>query len=270
MGGIIFIIGVTVATIFLTRDYKVMILLLTSVAFGIIGLIDDFIKVVLKRNLGLTASQKFLAQTIVAVIFSVILYNMGFVNTEIYLPFIDGVIDLRWWIYIPFTVFVILGTVNSVNLTDGLDGLATSITIVVSIFFTMTAITFKDIHTAIFAAAITGGCMGFLLFNAHPAKVFMGDTGSLFLGGAISAIAVALKMPLFLIIVGGIYLIEALSVMIQVASFKLTGKRIFKMSPIHHHFELMGWKETRIVTVFVIATIVLSFIGFLGISNFLI
>ncbi|MBZ4644974.1 MAG: phospho-N-acetylmuramoyl-pentapeptide-transferase [Petroclostridium sp.] len=269
MGGIIFIIGIAIATLFLARDDKVTILLLTAIAFGIIGFIDDFIKVVLKRNLGLTASQKFTAQTLVAVAFSVFLFNAGFVNTELYIPFFSGVINLEWWLYIPFTVFVLLGTVNSVNLTDGLDGLAAGITVVVSIFFTVAAFAFKDYNTAAFAAAITGGCMGFLLFNAHPAKVFMGDTGSLFLGGAISVIAIVLKLHFLLIIVGGIYLIETLSVILQVISFKLTGKRIFKMSPLHHHFELAGWKETRVVTVFVIATIILSFIGLLGIHNIL-
>lgn len=267
MGGIIFITAIIATTLLFIREYKVLVILVTSCAFGLIGFIDDYIKVVLKRNLGLTASQKFTAQMIVAVAFALFLYQTGFINGEIYIPFISGIIDLEKWIFIPFVVFVMLGTVNSVNLTDGLDGLAAGITIVVSAFFTIIAFIFKDYHVAVFTAALTGGCMGFLLFNAHPAKVFMGDTGALFLGGAICSIAIVLKMPLFLIIVGGIYLIETLSVILQVISFKFTGKRLFKMSPIHHHFEMIGWKETKVVTVFVIATIVLSIIGFLGINN---
>ncbi|WHH58890.1 phospho-N-acetylmuramoyl-pentapeptide-transferase [Petroclostridium sp. X23] len=267
MGGIIFILAAIITTLLLVKDVKVLIILATSVAFGIIGFIDDYIKVVLKRNLGLTASQKFLAQTVAAVGFTIFLYHSGYINNEIYVPFLSGLISLEWWIFIPFTVFVILATVNSVNLTDGLDGLAAGITVAVSVFFTVVAFILKDYNTAAFSAAITGGCMGFLLFNAHPAKVFMGDTGSLFLGGAICSVAIALKMPLFLIIVGGIYLIETLSVIMQVTSFKFTGKRIFKMSPIHHHFEMIGWKETKVVTVFVTATIILCIIGFLGINN---
>ena len=262
IGGIIFIIGVIAATLFLVQDLKVIILLLSSLAFGIIGFIDDYIKVVLKRNLGLTASQKFSAQAVAAIAFTVMLFNLGYVDTAIYVPFLSMTIALPSWVYMIFTVFVILGTVNSVNLTDGLDGLAAGITVVVSIFFTLTALAFHEPEIAIFAASVTGGCMGFLLFNAHPAKVFMGDTGSLFLGGAISVIAIALKLPLILVIVGGVYMAEALSVIIQVTSFKLTGKRVFKMSPIHHHFEMVGWKETRVVTVFVLVTVLLCVIGF--------
>ena len=187
----------------------------------------------------------------------------------LYIPFMDKVAQMEGWMFIPFTVFVLLGTVNSVNLTDGLDGLAAGITAVVSLFFTITAFVLGDKSTAIFSAAITGGCLGFLLFNVYPAKVFMGDTGSLFLGGAISAVAIALKMHFFLLIVGGIYLAETLSVIVQVVSFKLTGKRIFKMSPIHHHFEMMGWKETKVVTVFVLITIILCMIGLVGVNNIL-
>ncbi|MCG8500610.1 MAG: phospho-N-acetylmuramoyl-pentapeptide-transferase [Firmicutes bacterium] len=264
MGGFIFIIAVTVTVIFFIKDHKAVVLLLTSLGFGLIGFIDDFIKVVLKRNLGLTAIQKFMAQTVAAVIFVAYTYYANLVDGEILIPFSSFVVELEWWLYIPFAVLVILATVNSVNLTDGLDGLATGITIVVSVFFTIAAFAFKDIPAALFTAAITGGCVGFLLFNAYPAKVFMGDTGSLFLGGAISVAAIVLKLPLMLIIVGGVYLIETLSVIIQVTSFKLTGKRVFKMSPLHHHFEMTGWKETHIVALFVLATIVLSLIGFSG------
>jgi phospho-N-acetylmuramoyl-pentapeptide-transferase len=266
MGGIIFILGILTATLILTRDLKAILMVLLSTAFGIIGFIDDYIKVVLKRNLGLTAGQKFTAQLIVSVIFVAVLYNMDLVDTKVYLPFIPFVMDLKW-LYMFFTVFVILGTVNSVNLTDGLDGLAAGITVIVSIFFTFAALMFGEVNAAIFAAAITGGCLGFLLFNKYPAKVFMGDTGSLFLGGAVSSLAVALKLPIILIIVGGVYLAETLSVILQVISFKTTGKRIFKMSPLHHHFEMIGWKETKVVTVFVAVTILLSIIGWLSIQH---
>jgi len=264
MGGIIFILGAAIATFILARDQKVMILLLSSIAFGIIGFIDDFIKVVMKRNLGLTASQKFTAQLIVSVVFVAALYYLGYVDTKIYIPFVPYKIDLSW-IYMFFTVFVVMGTVNSVNLTDGLDGLASSITVVVSIFFTAAAFLLKETNAAIFSASITGGCLGFLIFNRYPAKVFMGDTGSLFLGGAIAGLAVLLKLPLALVIVGGVYLAETLSVILQVISFKTTGKRIFKMSPLHHHFEMLGWKETKVVAVFTAVTILLSIAGFIGI-----
>jgi len=266
MGGIIFIIGIFIATLILTRDLKTILMVLFSTAFGIIGWIDDYIKVVLKRNLGLTAGQKFTAQLIVSVIFVAILYQMGLVDTKVYLPFLPFVMDLKW-LYMFFTVFVILGTVNSVNLTDGLDGLAAGVTVVVSIFFTLVALALGEGNTAVFAAAVTGGCFGFLLFNKYPAKVFMGDTGSLFLGGAVSGLAVALKLPVILIIVGGVYVAETLSVILQVISFKTTGKRIFKMSPLHHHFEMIGWKETKVVAVFVGVTILLSIIGWLSIQH---
>ncbi len=265
IGGIIFIIAIIISTFFTARESRVIVLLLTAIAFGIIGFIDDYIKVVLKRNLGLTATQKFTAQTVVAVAFVAYLYYLGFVDGVVYIPFFSVNIELAWWLYIPFTVFVVLATVNSVNLTDGLDGLASSITVVVSIFFTLIAFSINEISVAAFAASVTGGCLGFLLFNAYPAKVFMGDTGSLFLGGAISAIAIALKLPLLLVIVGGVFLVETLSVIIQVLSFKLTGKRVFKMAPIHHHFEMVGWKETRVVMTFLLATIVLCIVGYIGI-----
>lgn len=265
MGGIIFILGVIIATLVLERDHKVIILLLASIGFGIIGFIDDYIKVVLKRNLGLTASQKFSAQAVVAIAFAMYMYNTGLVDATVLVPFYPSGIDLKW-IYLLFTVFVMLATVNSVNLTDGLDGLAASITVVVSVFFTMVAFGFNDLPTAIFAATVTGGCLGFLLFNSYPAKVFMGDTGSLFLGGAVASIAIALKLPFILIIVGGVYLAETLSVIIQVTSFKLTGKRVFKMSPIHHHFEMLGWKETKVVSVFVMTSVLLAVIGLISID----
>jgi phospho-N-acetylmuramoyl-pentapeptide-transferase len=178
------------------------------------------------------------------------------------IPFVDKTFAMPWWLYIVFILFVVTGTVNAVNLTDGLDGLCSSITCVVSLFFAYAGLLFDDNASVYFAMAVLGGLIGFLKFNKYPAKVFMGDTGSLFLGGAISVLAVGMKLPLLLIIVGFVYLFETLSVIIQVTSFKLTGKRVFKMSPIHHHFEMCGWKETKIVRVFTLVTIVLCIIGY--------
>ena len=264
MGGIIFIIAIGIACIFAVDNHKVLLLFILSLVFGAIGFIDDYIKVALKRNLGLTAKQKFTAQLIVATVFVYFIYNMGWVSGELIIPFMPYVLKLESWIYIPFTIFVILGTVNSVNLTDGLDGLASGITAVVAVFFTLVAYTFSAYAVSFYAAALVGGCIGFLMFNAHPAKVFMGDMGSLFLGGAVASLAIILELHFILIIVGGVFLLETLSVIMQVASFKLTGKRIFKMSPIHHHFEMIGWKETKVVTIFVLITIALCAIAFVG------
>lgn len=267
MGGIMFIAGVTVAMIValaVRYDVHLLMMLLVSLGFGTIGFIDDYIKVVRKRNLGLTASQKFLLQAILAVVYVVVLNMTGSLETKIIIPFCKTAVSIPWWIYVPFILIVVTGTVNAVNLTDGLDGLAASITTVVSLFFALAGIWVLNGSTFLFGLAVLGGCLGFLLFNKYPAKVFMGDTGSLFLGGAISVMAVGLRMPLILVITGFVYLFEALSVILQVASFKLTGKRIFKMSPIHHHFEMCGWKEKKIVLVFTLVTIVLCIIGVLA------
>lgn len=268
MGGLIFILGICIAlTVALLIDFNIhlLMMLLISLGFGVIGFIDDYIKVVKKRNLGLTAWQKLILQGALSIIYVMVLNKTGDLSTEIIIPFVAKTIVMPWWLYIPFILFVVIGTVNSVNLTDGLDGLATSITIVVSIFFAVAGFLLKSAATVYFAMAATGGLAAFLIFNRYPAKVFMGDTGSLFLGGAISVMAVGLKMPLVLVIAGFVYLFEALSVILQVASFQLTGKRIFKMSPIHHHFEMCGWKETKIVLVFTSITLVLCIIGFFAI-----
>lgn len=264
MGGMMFIAGVLVAIgtcIFATKDIRLLMMLLISFGFGFIGFIDDYVKVVKKRNLGLTAIQKFALQAILSVVYILVLKETGNLSTEIVIPFAKTTISLPWWLYIVFILFVVTGTVNAVNLTDGIDGLATSITAVVSAFFAVAAILMIDFASMNFAMALLGGCLGFLLFNKHPAKVFMGDTGSLFLGGAISVLAVGMGMPLILIICGFVYLFETLSVILQVASFKLTGKRIFKMSPIHHHFEMCGWKEKKIVRVFTFVTLLLCIIS---------
>lgn len=238
---------------------KLIILLGATLGFGLLGFIDDYIKVVLKRNLGLKAYQKLLGQIIIAVIIAVYHSNIS-MGTEIFIPFMKNPLALGPF-YVPFIAFVVVGTVNSVNLTDGLDGLASGVTLIVLAFFSLVATRFGDTTTAMFSASLAGACLGFLKYNSHPAKVFMGDTGSLALGGSISAIAILLNLPLILPIAGGIYFAETLSVIIQVTSFKLTGKRVFKMSPLHHHYELKGWKETKVVTVFWIATVILCLVS---------
>jgi phospho-N-acetylmuramoyl-pentapeptide-transferase len=268
MGGFIFIAGVLAATLFMARDTSTLIVLICAVGFGLIGFIDDFIKVILKRNLGLTALQKLALQIALAVAFVITLNALGLLHTDIILPFVKEPVNLGWF-YVAFAVFIMVGFVNAVNLTDGLDGLATSVTAVVSLFFAVVSLLAGNNSLAVFLVALTGGCLGFLLFNHYPAKVFMGDTGSLFLGGAVSAAAIVLKMPLILVIVGIIYVVEALSVMLQVASFKLTGKRIFKMSPIHHHFEMCGWREVKIVSVFCAVTVVFCVIGYFSAAPYL-
>ena len=266
MGGLMFILGVVISCVvalLVKFDIKLLIMLTVSLGFGAIGFIDDYVKVVKKRNLGLTAIQKFSLQALLAVGYIFALDMTGNLETQIVVPFIDKTFSMPLWLYIVFILFVVCGTVNAVNLTDGLDGLAASITVVVSLFFALTGHIFS-VSAAYFSLAIAGGCIGFLFFNKHPAKVFMGDTGSLFLGGAISVVAVGMGMPLILVIAGFVYLFETLSVILQVASFKLTGKRIFKMSPIHHHFEMCGWKEKKIVAVFTLVTLVLCVLAFVS------
>ncbi|MDD6735976.1 MAG: phospho-N-acetylmuramoyl-pentapeptide-transferase [Clostridiales bacterium] len=264
MGGMIFIAGVIAAMtvrLIIKFDITLLMMLVISCGFGLIGFIDDYIKVVKKRNLGLTAKQKFALQAILAVIYIIVLKETGNLDTHIIVPFVSKTLVLPWWLYIVFTLFVVCGTVNAVNLTDGLDGLAASITCVVALFFGVCAVLAESSVALYFSMALLGGCLAFLIFNHYPAKVFMGDTGSLFLGGCISVLAVGLKMPLILIIAGFVYLFETLSVIMQVASFKLTGKRIFKMAPIHHHFEMCGWKERKIVAVFTAVTVILCVIA---------
>ena len=268
MGGFIFIAGILVALVVTAMldslsgqnlDFRVLgILLGMTLAYGAIGFVDDYIKVILKRNLGLTASQKFGLQLLVAVGFVAWAVLSGSIRPYVSIPF-TGIVWNFGWLFIPFAVLVIVATVNSVNLTDGLDGLATCVTMVVALFYLLiTTLGGVESHSvALFAAILLGGLAGFLLYNHYPAKVFMGDTGSLALGGAVCAMALLLEQPLALLIVGFVYVMESLSVILQVASFKLTGKRIFKMSPIHHHFEMCGWKETKIVAVFTLVTGVL-------------
>lgn len=268
MGGMIFIAGVVLASVvalFVKFNIQLLMMLLISVGFGAIGFIDDYVKVVKKQNQGLTAPQKFILQVILACIYIFVMNFTGNLNTEIIIPFAKTTWSMPWWLYIVFTLIVVTGTVNAVNLTDGLDGLATSVTVVVGLFFAVAAYLVESWSGCVFASAVVGGTAAFLIFNHYPAKVFMGDTGSLFLGGAITVAAVGLKMPLVLVIAGFVYLFETLSVILQVASFKLTGKRIFKMSPIHHHFEMCGWSEIKIVTVFTVVTIILCAVALLSI-----
>lgn len=271
MGGFIFIIAMAIAIfagwlglkIFMPeKNLKGIFLMLgMALSFGVIGFIDDYIKVILKRNLGLTAIQKFSLQLIVSIVFTVWFVASGTVSTKIIIPFTGITFDF-WYFYIPFTVIVMLATVNSVNLTDGLDGLATSVTIVIGFFYMIISNIRGCDAVAIYSSALLGGLFGFLIFNKYPARVFMGDTGSLFLGGAVCAMALYMQQPIVLIIIGFVYVMESLSVIIQVTYFKKTGKRIFKMSPIHHHFEMCGWSETKIVSAFVVATMLLCVLGY--------
>ncbi len=267
MGGVIFIISSAAALIITClwgflfggrsgNFTELLIVELLSLSFGVIGFIDDYIKVVKKRNLGLTAVQKFGLQFLVSLVFATFVAVFGDTGTVIDLPFAKTNIDLNWF-YIPFIIFVMLATVNSVNLTDGLDGLATTITMVVMLFYLLISLRIKNSAMALFASVILGALAGFLFYNRKPAKVFMGDTGSLFLGGVVCGLAITLRQPLTLLIVGLVYVIETLSVIMQVTSYKLTGKRIFKMSPIHHHFEMCGWSEEKIVCVFSLVTLLL-------------
>ena len=272
MGGLAFILGTAVAgaiMLFIRFDLRLLMMLLISVGFGLIGFTDDYIKVVKKRNLGLTARQKFLLQTILAVIYVIVLQKTGNLDSHIVIPFMAKTVKMNTVVYVLFIMFVVTGTVNAVNLTDGIDGLASSITSVVLLFFVIVATLLSDLTAAWYSMAVLGGCLAFLIFNKHPARVFMGDTGSLFFGGGLSVIAIGLKMPIILMIVGFVYLFETLSVIIQVASFKLTGKRVFKMSPIHHHFEMCGWKERKIVGVFTAVTVLLCIIGFFAVVPYI-
>lgn len=282
MGGIMFIVGMIVTTVasvllyyFLgtgvTDVYQsnpdsslgfVFSGLAMALCYGGVGFIDDYIKVVKKRNLGLTAIQKLVLQFAIAILYLVALGVLGIGDTKTVIPFI-GELDLGWFYYI-ISVVVIVGIVNAVNLTDGIDGLDGSITFFVAMFFMMIASVLSNFGITFMSASVAGGCLGFLVWNFHPAKTFMGDTGSLFLGGIVCALAFAVDMPILLLPMGIVYLCEMFSVMLQVTYFKLThGKRLFKMSPIHHHFEMCGWSEVKIVSVFSTVTAVFGIIAFL-------
>lgn len=266
MGGILILISVVVTSLLHVEEYpRVVPILFLTFGFGLIGFLDDYIKVVLRRSMGLRAWQKMAGQLIVTGIFAYYLMSYTDISLAMRIPFSQGqYLDLGMW-NVPVLFFIILGTVNGTNFTDGLDGLAGSVTLMVAVFFTVVAI---GMHTGIepITCAVVGALMGFLLFNVHPASVFMGDTGSLALGGFVAACAYMLQMPLFIAIVGMIYLAEVLSVILQVGYFKVSGgKRLFKMAPLHHHFELCGWSETRVVAVFSIVTTIMCLIALMGI-----
>ncbi len=260
MGGIMMILAIVVAVFFAAPlDASVLLALFVMLGHAVIGFIDDYIKVVKKRNLGLKARQKLLGQILMAAVVIYVGVHMLGLSTELWIPF-AGSVDLGILYYV-LVFFVLVGTTNAVNLTDGLDGLAAGTVAVASIAYLFVCIHFGKADLAVFCAAVAAACVAFLRFNAHPAKVFMGDTGSLALGGALAAVAILTKTEVLLIVIGGIFVIEALSVIIQVISFKTRGKRVFLMSPIHHHFELKGWSENKVVGVFWSVGILFSLIA---------
>ena len=265
MGGIMILASIIITSLFYVKDYpKIIPILFMTVGFGVIGFLDDYLKVVLRRSDGLLAWQKMILQIIVTGVFAVYMVKYSGVALTMLIPFSGGkYLDLGW-LAIPVLFFAVVGTVNVTNFTDGLDGLASSVTIMVATFFSVVAIG-TNAGIAPITCAVVGALLGFLLFNVYPASVFMGDTGSLALGGFVVSTAYMMQMPLFILIVGLIYLVEVLSVIIQVTYFKKTGgKRIFRMAPIHHHFELGGWSETRVVAVFSITTAILCLIALLA------
>ena len=274
MGGIMFIIGTGVASFaagwqrMLTGDFVHLYVYLFALCFGLIGFVDDYRKVRQHQNEGLTAKQKFLLQLLAAVVFLCLMRYEGLLTNELYIPFLQVTFTVNWVVYLIFAAFVIVGCVNAVNLTDGIDGLACSVTFVVAVFFVTVAALWKLTTLHIFAAALAGGLAAFFVYNHHPAKTFMGDTGSLFLGGAVAALGFAFDMPLILIPVGIIYIAETMSDIIQVVYFKAThGKRFFKMAPLHHHLELSGWSEAKLVTVFSGITLVFCALAYLGVMG---
>lgn len=265
MGGIIILGSVILTSVFYIVDYpKILPILFVTVGFGLIGFLDDYLKVVLKRSDGLLPKQKMVLQFIVTAVFAYYIVKVAEIPLTILIPFSNGYYLDLGWLAIPVLFFAMIGTVNGTNFTDGLDGLASSVTVLVATFFTAVAIGTNSGIEPI-TCAVVGALLGFLLFNVYPASVFMGDTGSLALGGFVASTAYMLQMPLFILIVGFIYLVEVLSVIIQVTYFKKTGgKRIFKMAPIHHHFELCGWSETRVVAVFSIITALLCLVALMA------
>ena len=270
MGGVIFIISVIVTSLFYIKEYPMILpVAFATLGFGIVGFLDDYIKVVKKRNLGLTEIQKLAGQLVVTGVFLFYMMNYTEVGTKLLIPFTGGVengfyLELPVWLFILFMICVFLGTTNGTNFTDGLDGLLSSVTVLVAVFLTVVSIGINSGLSPI-TAAVAGSLLGFLLFNVYPARVFMGDTGSLALGGFVASAASMMNLQIFIVIFGLIYLVEVLSVIIQVTYFKMTGgKRIFKMAPLHHHYELCGWPETKVVAIFSIVTAILCLIGFMA------
>lgn len=276
MGGIIIIIAIIIVCIGLYVYYtsgraepevakNIIPLLLVTVGFGVVGLIDDLKKLVFKNTKGLKPIYKMIGLLIISVAYTLYLTNVLEIGTDIYIPFMKESITLPLWLYIPFAIVVMLAATNAINLTDGIDGLSSSVTTIIVTCLTVIAIIFNIKEVALFGSAIAGICLGFLLFNLYPSKVMMGDTGSLLLGGAVAAMALYLKMPLLLLIIAIVPVLETLSVMIQVAHYKRTGNRIFKMAPLHHHFELCGWKENKIVSVFSLVSLLAAMVGLMAI-----
>ena len=275
MGGIMFIAGLVGAlcaclpAIWAAADLRPVLIFALSLIFGLIGMVDDYTKIKKKQNQGLTPLQKLLLQIAAAALFVTVLRSMGYITGHVYIPFVNVLWQVPWFLYLPCAIFVIVGAVNAVNLTDGIDGLAASVTAVVALFFSGVFLALGD-SSAVFSAGLLGALLGFLIYNKNPARVFMGDTGSLFLGGAVCGMAFACDLPLILVPVGIIYIAETLSDIIQVTNFKMThGKRIFKMAPLHHHFEMCGWSEKKIVFVFTAITLVMCIVSYLGIGPFL-
>ena len=271
MGGLMFIAAAIICLLFnipTMEDYSVFFVLGVSLCYGAVGFADDFCKLIHKRNMGLTSMQKAMLQMAVSALFLYLMYRNGSMNTHLNIPFLNISIALHPMVYIFFAMFVMVGCDNAVNLTDGVDGLSSSVTLPVMIFFTAASVALGRYDLALLPACLTGGLIAYLFYNWHPAKVFMGDTGSLFLGGVVCAMAFALDMPLVLIMVGLVYIVETVSVILQVGYFKMThGKRLFKMAPIHHHFEMCGWKEEKIVITFAAVSAVMCIVAWFGISG---
>ena len=269
MGGLMFILSAVICLLIhipSMEEKTAFYVLALGLCFGIVGFLDDFFKLKFKRNLGLTALQKAMLQMAVSALYLYLLYKQAALSCEVYIPFVGVSFPVHPLVYIFFAMFVMVGTVNAVNITDGVDGLCGTVTIPVMVFFIAAAVAKNMLDLALLPAALLGGLIAYLFYNWHPAKVFMGDTGSLFLGGIVCGLAFALDMPLILMLVGFVYFMETLSVILQVGYFKLThGKRIFKMAPIHHHFEMSGWKEEKIVLVFAGVTAALCLLAWFGI-----
>lgn len=271
MGGVIFLVGISAAVLIVApQRMDALAVLAITLGYGLIGFLDDYIKVVLKRSLGLRAREKLLGQIILAVALA---YGIAFWSergTSLVLPFSGyftpgGIqLELGWWLFLAFTLLVVVGAANAVNLTDGLDGLAAGVSLLVAVAMMLIALKVGKYGVAAVMAALSGGCLGFLFYNRYPAKVFMGDTGSLAIGGGLGAAALITRSELFFFIIGGVFVVEVLSVMIQVISFQTTGRRVFRMSPLHHHFELGGWGENRVVLTFWVITLLLCIIGLTG------
>ena len=276
MGGLMFILGILVAIVLIgwpdiaRGDFRAVFVFCFALVFGVIGYLDDYEKVKKHENTGLTAGPKFLLQLAAAIAFTALLRHFGYLAPHLYIPFANVTVELPWMLYMVFAAFVMVGTVNAVNITDGVDGLSSSVTLPVAAFFAAVSAwwgsQYQDI--GVFAGALFGGLAAFLLYNHYPAKVFMGDTGSLFLGGAVCGLAFAFDMPLILVLVGVVYIAETLSDIIQVVYFKAThGKRIFRMAPLHHHFEMGGWSEKKVVAVFAAVSLVFCVLAFLGVMD---